>query len=427
MEFSYKNSLLKNSTVIRHFKNLDKAIQNAASATYADSYASVLLPFDKNYLTQIKALVKKKQALNPGYIVVIGIGGSNLGTIAVQEAVLGRLYNQLSPKTKILYADTCDPVSVSNILEIITPALKRKSNVLLNVITKSGTTAETIANFKVLLSTLKKYKKDYKKYVVVITDSYSRLWQSAKDDFDILDIPGNVGGRYSVFSAVGIFPLAMLGIDIDGLLSGARNAFKVCTSHNIKNNPAALSAIVQYLHYSSGKNVSDLFLFSPELESVGRWYRQLMGESIGKERNLRGKKVNVGITPTYSIGSTDLHSVAQLYLAGPYDKLTTFVSVKTQKTDLNSPNDAIYLEMLKNKSFSFIMNAILLGTKSAFRSSKRAFMEVKLDALDEYSVGEFLQFKMLEMMYLGSLLNINAFDQPNVEEYKTETKKILER
>jgi glucose-6-phosphate isomerase len=425
MKLHYDNSLVKDRDIVKYGKKLSTEIETAKFATYADPHASVVLPFDTNYLNEIKTIVKKKLALKPEYLVVVGIGGSNLGTIAVQEAVLGRLYNQLSPKTKVLYADTVDPDSLNNLIKIITPTLQRNKSIILNVVTKSGGTTETIANFKVLLNVLKKYKKNYKKYVVVTTDSYSKLWHASKPDFDILEIPENVGGRYSVFSAVGLFPLAILGVNINQLLAGARNIQKSCFSSDIKKNPAALSAIIHYLNYKKKKNISDLFLFSPELESIGKWYRQLMGESIGKEHNKQNKMVNMGITPTYSIGSTDLHSMAQLYLGGPYDKFTTFVSIKKYNSSLKTPNDEKYLDMIKGKTFSKLMGAILQGVKIAFKKTKRPFLEIQLDDHKEDSIGEILQFKMIEMMYLGFLLNLNPFNQPNVEKYKVETKKIL--
>jgi glucose-6-phosphate isomerase len=152
-----------------------------------------------------------------------------------------------------------------------------------------------------------------------------------------------------------------------------------------------------------------------------------MGESIGKEKDTKGNKVNSGITPTVSTGSTDLHSMAQLYIGGPKDKVTTFVYANTNN-DILVPEDQLMqglVEGIQNKPAKQIMNAILEGTKIAYKNVEHPYMEILLDDLNEYSLGEFLQFKMIEMMYLGKLLNVNTFDQPNVEDYKKETKKIL--
>jgi glucose-6-phosphate isomerase len=301
--------------------------------------------------------------------------------------------------------------------------------VIVNGISKSGTTTETIANFEVILNLLRRHKTRYRDCVVVTSDKESKLWSLATEKgFDILEIPEKVGGRYSVLSSVGLFPLGLLGVDIERLLAGAKDARDLCLQQNIEENPAAISSVVQFLHYKKGKNIFDLFLFSNDLESLGKWYRQLMAESLGKKFNLLREKVNVGITPTVSIGSTDLHSVAQLYLGGPYDKFTTFVSVEKDKSVLNVPQLEGYSELvagIQGKSLKNIMNAILEGTKTAFRKDRRPFVEILLPDKSEYSIGQFLQFKMIETMYIGYLLNVNPFNQPSVESYKKETRRIL--
>ena len=261
---------------------------------------------------------------------------------------------------------------------------------------------------------------------VAITDESSRLWDEAiAQSIAVLPIPATVGGRYSVLSAVGLFPLATVGIDVVQLLQGARELLDHCLE---EHSYAAESAAVLALQLKQGFAINDNFLFHPELESLGRWYRQLMGESIGKEHDVRGEVVHTGITPTVSLGSTDLHSVGQLYLGGPKDKLTTFVSA-LPSGGLGLPQERLFpqlLPMLNGKTAEDIMHAILEGTKIAYQKAGLPYMEVVLDAIDERSLGAFLQFKMLEMMYLGTLLNVNSFDQPNVEAYKIETKRLLE-
>ena len=203
---------------------------------------------------------------------------------------------------------------------------------------------------------------------------------------------------------------------------------EACVDIDIERNPAAISAAIQYLHYESGKNISDLFLFANDLESLGKWCRQLMAESLGKEFNKKGETVNIGITPVISIGSTDLHSMAQLYLGGPNDKFTTFLSVENSNSHMSIPRLKGYSKLvygIQGKSLEKIMSAIMEGTKAAFRNCRRPFMEVKLPCKSEYPIGQFLQFKMMETIYLGYLLGVNPFDQPNVENYKEETRKIL--
>ncbi len=433
--FSYEKSALISPDELKGITGrLQRETHNMTKAAlihYADDRASINLPDDAKMVEKVKDTIGKKCALDPAFLIVIGIGGSNLGTIAVQEAVFGRSYNGLTAGTKILYADTVDSDSINDIIRTIEPTLRNGGSVIINGVSKSGGTTETIANFEILADLLKRYRKEYQKYIVVTTDKNSKFWNlAARKGFDALEIPQKVGGRYSVFSPVGLFPLGMIEVNIDRLLQGAVWMEDKCLSEKIENNPAAISAALLYLHYKKGQNISDLFLFSNDLESIGKWYRQLMGESIGKEFNKYGKKVFSGITPTVSIGSTDLHSMAQLYLGGPYDKFTTFVSVQRNRSTIKTPNLEEYsalVDGIQEKPLPQMMDAILEGVKIAFRKGRRPFAEITLPDKSECSIGQFLQFKMMEIMYLGSLLEVNPFDQPNVETYKTETRKILAR
>ncbi|MGB8780712.1 MAG: hypothetical protein WCD81_08695 [Candidatus Bathyarchaeia archaeon] len=431
-EFSFGDAMIPQQRILETAKMLRPEIRNMANAIsggYEGDMASLYLPDDRLMLGKVRQVIGKNLQLKPVYLVVVGIGGSNLGTIAVQEAVLGKLYNQLTASTKVLYADTVDSDGINNIITLAKPVLERGGNIALNVISKSGTTTETIANAEVLIDLLRRHKKNYKNCINVTSDKDSELWNIAvREGFNVLEIPKKVGGRYSVFSSVGLFPLGLLGINIEQLLDGARSIRDACINMNVEKNPAAISAIVQYLHYKSGKNIYDLFLFANDLESLGKWYRQLMAESLGKEFNKKGERVNIGMTPTVSIGSTDLHSTAQLYLGGPYDKFTTFVRIKNSRSCLKVPSVEGYSELVSEihgKSLMDIMDATLEGTKAAFRSGKRPFIEITLPDKSEHSVGQLLQFKMIETMYLGRLLDVNPFDQPNVESYKRETRKIL--
>ena len=434
IEFSFGDAMIPQQRLLETAERLRPEIRNMANAVsegYEGDLASLCLPDDRRMLAKVRQAIGENLQLKPVYLIVVGIGGSNLGTIAVQEAVLGKLYNQLTAATKVLYADTVDSDGINNIITLVKPVLERDGNIVLNVISKSGTTTETIANAEVLIDLLRRHKKDYKNCISVTSDKDSELWSIAvREGFNVLEIPKKVGGRYSVFSSVGLFPLGLLGINIEQLLDGAIYMREACIDTDIEKNPAAISATIQYLHYESGKNISDLFLFANDLESLGKWCRQLMAESLGKEFNKKGEPVNVGITPVISIGSTDLHSMAQLYLGGPYDKFTTFLSVENSNSHINVPMLKGYSKLaygIQGKSLESIMSAILEGTKAAFRKGKRPFVEVKLPCKSEYPIGQFLQFKMIETIFLGYLLNVNPFNQPNVESYKEETRKILQK
>jgi len=434
IEFCFQNSKItqeqRNQLSAQLIIELNK-MKKALEQGYEDDRASLNLPVDTSSLQKVMALVEEKNKLHPRYVIVVGIGGSNLGSLAVFDAILGKKYNLQDNEKKILFADTVDSDLVFDIIRIIEPVLQNKEKILLNLVSKSGSTTETIANFEVLLQLLEKYSDNPKESIVVTTDYDSKLWHLAKEkQYSLLEIPKKVGGRYSVFSTVGLFPLAMMGVKIEQLLQGAKQMRLRCLDENFNKNPAAIGAACALLHFKDKKNIHDLFLFSDDLESIGKWNRQLVAESVGKEHDLSGNQVFTGLTPTYSIGSTDLHSVAQLYLGGPFDKFTTFVKVKTNKHDLIIPRFKEYVSLvqgIQQKPMQEIMSAIYNGITTAFIKGNRPFMEIILPDKSESSIGQFMQYKMMETMYLGGFLQINPFDQPNVELYKKETRNLLNK
>ncbi len=422
-EFNYEKSCdISNSELNSQYYRIEKAIgiaNESLKTNYRTDFAFLNLIDDKKFLEESTELAKYFK--NVELMVVIGIGGSNLGTKAIQEAV--------NPKAKILYADTVDADHLNEIIKEMNKCFKEKKDVLLNCISKSGNTAEILANFEVLLYVFKKARKDYKKFVVVTTDKNSKLWDLSKiEKFYLLEIPEKVIGRFSVFSNVSLFPLSLININTKKLLEGAKDIRKECLNKNLFKNPAALSALITYLQYRRGKSISNLFLFSNELESLGKWYRQLLAESTGKERDLIGRLVNAGLTPTVAIGTTDLHSQMQLYLGGSNDKVTSFVSLKNTQNKIKVPNIKQFSKIIKGiqgKDLQFIMNATYEGVKKSYLKKNLPFMEIRLQGKNEYCLGQFLQFKMLEVVYLAYLFNVNPFDQPDIEEYKEETRKIL--
>ena len=403
----------------------------ATTASYEAPECSINLVSDAELLQQIKTAVQDLVSPQLKYIIDIGIGGSNLGTKAIYDAFFGYFdILETDRFPKIIFLDTTDPEFISKFAIFFKNNIHNEAEVLINAISKSGGTTETIANLEITLQLFSQKFPTTKNRVVITTDKNSKLWHLAvQKNIKTLEIPAQVGGRYSVFSAVGLFPLAAVGIDIEKLLSGAREMRNLCLNKNFQENPALASAATIFLHQKTGKTIHDTFIFHPELESLGKWYRQLMGESIGKEKDLDGNIVHSGVTPTVSIGSTDLHSVGQLYLGGPRDKVTTFIYTEKNNSDAVVPSELEFslVDNIAQKSFSEIMRAICQGTKTAYAHEGLPFMEVVLHQLSAKELGAFLQFKMIEMMFLGKLLHINAFDQPHVELYKVETKKILQK
>lgn len=423
---SLKNAQIPDGELQKDYDLLIPAISRIQKVVTKGGYdapeSSINLPFDEHLIQKVKHMAHHKKGLGVAGMVVVGIGGSNLGTMAVYQALFGAAH----PDFPLWWADTVDTDAIALLLKSIETMLKNGQKILLTLISKSGTTTETVANGALFLEVLKKYfPTDYHKYIVIITDEGSALWKLAEQEgFDHVAIPAQVGGRYSVLSAVGLFPLACAGVDIAQFQIGAKDM--VMQSLDAESD-ACRSAIVIAHHYSKGCVIHDLFIFDAALESYGKWYRQLMGESIGKEKNLHGKRVHVGITPTVSIGSTDLHSVGQLYLGGPFDKVTTFVQVKDPQHALKVPknNLSALVDAISYKSLKQIMDAIIQGTQIAYAEHERPFMNITLEQKNAYYLGQLLQYHMMQMIYLGALLQVNPFDQPNVELYKTQTRKIL--
>lgn len=426
MVFSHDSSLVTKDQIetlsVPLLPYIDKLQLIADSRDYDANESSINLPFDEQILKEVKDLKEKKVSPKLKYIIDIGIGGSNLGTKAIYDAKFGS-FDLLQPKRfpKMIFADTNDPQYLANLSQFLKDEINDPEEILVCTISKSGSTTETIANFEIIQNILLEKFGDISDRIVAITDFESNFWKKTQEKgISTLAIPKAVGGRYSVMSPVGLFPLLAAGLDVEALRNGAGKQRNLALSKDILQNPAALSAIILYRHYKNGIRINDNFVFSPALESLGKWYRQLMGESVGKDGQ--------GITPTVSIGSIDLHSVGQLYLGGPRDKVTTFISSVNVNEDPQIPTEMSLPGLVDNLAgipVSKIMNAILSGVKNAYQDKSLPFMEIILPRQGEEALGEFMQFKMIEMMFLAKLMNINAFDQPNVEDYKIETKKIL--
>ncbi|CAN5125163.1 glucose-6-phosphate isomerase [soil metagenome] len=389
---------------------------------YSSPYSFINLPIDRGYIAQVKKLVAAKQNMQPALAVVVGIGGSNLGTQAVYQA----LYSWREPSLPLYFADTVDPEAMAFILGKADRALAAGKNLLIIAISKSGSTTETIANFECLLELLIKYQPDsYAQSVIAITDKDSPFWKLAiTKQYELLEIPAHIGGRFSVLSAVGLFPLALAGVDIDALCKGAQEMSNSCIAQ-AEDNPAFILASTLAFHYAKGIAIHDLFLFCGALEGLGKWQRQLLAESLGKP-NQQGKPQ--GITPTVSVGSTDLHSMGQLYLGGPVARVTTFVWVDDAGAHVYVPEMPEFNNLvphLQNKSLHMIMEAIFNGTQKAYEQAKCPFMTMMMPEKNAFYIGQFLQMQMIATSYLGALLNVNTFDQPQVELYKRNTRKIL--
>lgn len=407
----------------------------AEERDYSHPAASLLLADETHYLAQSMALARHLG--RPNLLIVVGIGGSNLGALAVSQAVLGPYHNLLNPNHQLLFADTTDALSVSAVLSLARACRERGGSIILNAVSKSGTTLETQAIFTFLRDALGGLPPSS---IVVTSDEGSAFEQQAsRAGWYSLPIPKMVGGRYSVFSSAGLFPLMLMGIDAQELLAGASSMREHCLAAAPAKNPAMQMAAGLHYHMGTGRSIHDHFMFSGSLAGAGQWYRQLMAESLGKESGAAGKlragaggklRAHAGITPTVSIGSTDLHSMVQLYLAGPADKTFCFVHAESFSPDPRVPHDGRLGELVPHaggRTMGELMGAILAGTQAAFRSRRIPFADISLPSLSPFPMGQLMQMEMVEMMLLAKLMNVNAFDQPAVEEYKKETRKRLAR
>lgn len=399
----------------------------AQSEEYDGKEGAIYSAFDSESAKSVESAVKAKLTPNIKYIVVIGIGGSNLGSKAVSEAINGNLAGYKMNKPHIIFADTVAPSLHKSMQEIMEKQIQSADEILIILISKSGTTTEVVSNFDYIYGYLSKRIQKLNERVLVVTETGSKLYEAAqKQSFDTLEHP-LVGGRYSIFTSVGQTPLRALGLDVDQLLLGAQEMRDRCLTSNVHENPALRSAVLLYLHQKNGKCINDNFFFNPELESLGKWYRQLMGESIGKSHDVQNNEVHAGILPTVSIGSVDLHSMVQLYLGGPRNIFTNLVYCSQSDAHIMTHDNALgeIVPGIHDRNMSEIMDAIYEGVKIAYTKNKLPFMEVEFPEISEHTLGQYLQMKMIEMMYLAKLLGVNPFDQPNVEDYKKETREIL--
>ena len=380
------------------------------------------LPYDKK-LSKDVLLLSKELTDRFDNLVVLGIGGSSLGGRALFNA-LCHPYHNLLPRDKrkglsVFFCDNIDPDSFSPLLKILN--LKKT---VFNVITKSGGTAETVAQFLVINDLLKKrLGKKYRNHIVITTDPVNGpLRKIAADEcFNSLPVPPNVGGRYSVFSAVGLFPSAMAGVDIKKLLAGARQMDKTVSTSDIWENPAYMSAILQYLAYQKGKNISVIMPYSNALRDFAEWYIQLWAESLGKRVNLKGAVVNAGTTPIKAIGTTDQHSQLQLYTEGPFDKIITFIEVK--RFDNKIPIPEIYKDVdgvgyLGGHTMDELFKAEQMATKIALAKTGRMNYTIAIPEITPFAIGQLLFFFEVQTAFAGGLFEVNPFDQPGVEDGK---------
>ncbi|HEY9015293.1 MAG TPA: glucose-6-phosphate isomerase [Gemmatimonadales bacterium] len=360
------------------------------------------------------------------HVLVLGIGGSALGTKALLNALRPPAWNELDDEAREFFPrltilENVDPTSVAAALGRIDPR-----RVLVNVISKSGGTAETMAQYLVVRDWLEQALGSAAGRHLVFTTDPSRgaLRELAqRDHIATLDVPPDVGGRFSVLSPVGLLPAALVGIDVDGLLQGARRALDRAESDDLLQNPAALySALLWEADSSHDARVHVLMPYTDRLRELAEWYRQLWAESLGKRTDRQGRPVHTGPTPVGAVGATDQHSQVQLFMEGPYDKVITFLTVEDFGTDVPIPTPAAPgsevpadLAYLPGHTLGELLRAEYEATSSALAQMGRMNCTLRLPDLTAHTLGEVLMFFQLATGYAGVWYGIDPFDQPGVE------------
>ncbi len=366
-------------------------------------------------------------------VVVLGIGGSALGPIALRTALCAPQWNLLDdaarggqPRLHVL--DNVDPANISALL-----ARLDLRHSLFIVTSKSGGTAETMAQYLIVRARLAASLSDAeaKDRLVFVTDPEKGALRAIArtEGVATLDIPSNVGGRFSVMTPVGILPAALVGIDTGELLAGAADMRTRCASGDIKNNIAGTFAALQHIaDERHGRHIHVLMPYSDALRDMADWFVQLWAESLGKHRSAGDP--GFGPTPLGALGATDQHSKVQLFMEGPGDKTVTFISVDEGAADVEIPRlhqDIPELAYLGGHHLGELLDIERRATAGALARRGRPNMTLSLERVDAWHVGALLMFLEIATAYAGRLYGVNAFDQPGVELGKQFTYAMLGR
>ncbi len=345
-------------------------------------------------LEEIKSFAKKVKDHYED-IVLCGIGGSALGATCLKEA--------LPNNGKLIVLDNIDPQLIHEIDQKL-----NYEKTLFIIISKSGTTIETTSQYKYFRQKIEEKNLEVNKHFVFITDPEKGILKETANNENIpcFPIPENVGGRFSVLTAVGLLPAALIGIDVDKLIEGAQKMKDKFLSENFEENLPYQIALTQYLINQKGKNIHVMMPYSHKLFKLADWYRQLLAESIGKN-------IDTGITPVNALGVTDQHSQSQLYNDGPNDKLITFIEIADFKVEEKIPGSI---------TFNQLINIEKKATEESLTKKDRPNQTITVNSICEESIGGLFLLFEGQIAFLGEFYNINAFDQPGVELSKQITK-----
>jgi len=439
LQFHYGNVLenqvgiqgLAEKEIIKGASRLKKIQQSLQKQREEKAVGFWDLPYQESLIQRIKdTAIHVREKFE--YLVVLGIGGSSLGPNSLHQALAGPYYNYLPLSQRegpsVFFIDNVDPLLISGLNDVI-----ELEKTLFVVITKSGGTAETLAQYSIARGWVEKElgKEQVPDHFVGITDPEKGLLREIinRENWLSFEVPPHVGGRFSLFSPVGLFSAACAGIDIEELAQGGRDMDQESRRlDNIFDNIPYLNALIHYLLYQKGKDISVMMPYTNALYGVADWYRQLWAESLGKKLNLQGEAVYTGQTPVKALGATDQHSQLQLYIEGPADKVITFIRVNNFSKDEKMPPlepENSETDYLSNAHISELLHAECQATQTALTRNQRPNCLFELKELNPYLLGQLYYALQVQTVVTGGLLGINPFDQPGVEEGKKATKRIM--
>jgi glucose-6-phosphate isomerase len=400
-------------------------LREAADELLGDPPGFMRLPKTAEYAEASARVAEQIRTSGATDFIHVGIGGSALGPMALHRALSHPYYNALSSEARrgprLHFAENTDPATLSAIIDVADP-----DGTWVNVVTKSGSTAETMANFLVIRGVLVESLGDFgfQGRTIATTDPEEGFLKqiSDREDLRVLPIPSDVGGRFSVLTPVGLLPAAVTGLDVDALLAGAAQCVGEVNERGAEH-PAAVGAAMHYLMDTArGRNVRVMMAYADALERLAAWFVQLWAESLGKD----GK----ASTPHSAVGTTDQHSQVQLYMEGPQDKVIELVEVEYHPRDLPIPGAYEDLEgvgYLGGHTMAELLNVECDATRRALTEAGRPNSTIKLGELNEENLGYLLQALEVQTAIAGTLYGVNAFDQPGVEAGKQITYKRMGR
>ena len=429
IKLNLKNSGITEKTILEYkeqVENIHKDLHRRANDE-KDFVGWIELPtnYDKKEFSRIKKAAKKIKK-ESDILVVIGIGGSYLGARAVIEALTSSFQNMLTDKQRkypqILYVgNNLSPNYINELIEYI-----GDKDFSVNVISKSGTTTEPAIAFRIFREMLEnKYGiEEARSRIYVTTDEERGALKTLADNegYEKFVIPNNVGGRYSVLTPVGLLPIATAGIDIDKLMAGAQTAQERYNDSNLKYNECYKYAVVRNILYKLYKNTEILVNYEPKMHYFTEWWKQLYGESEGKEQK--------GIFPAGVDFTTDLHSMGQYIQEGRRNLFETVISIENSATDIiiNKDEDNLDgLNYLAGKGLDYVNKKAMEGTIKAHVSGDVPNIVINIEKLDEENMGELIYFFEKSCAMSGMILGVNPFNQPGVEEYKKNMFKLLKK